>query len=222
MDYLELLEAFKSWLINDKSAQALWNKVNNKKATYKDAKSYADRIGDEWARLLAEYGDNAIEHLDDISKCMLKAYSESAYYTKNLQKNLNEKANIGLKVIEPRIDETRISAMLKKIAEQNANWLLGSDVVQNIANAAVNDTIEANARFQNNAGLKTTMIRHIDGKCCDWCESISQGGKEFEYGEQPDDFFAMHKDCTCWIEYKTSKDTQKIVYSGGRKITSII
>lgn len=222
MDYLELLEAFKNWLVNDKSAQALWDKVNNKRATYKDAKSYADRVGNEWARLLSEYGDNAVEHLDDVSKAMLKAYSESAYYTKNLQQNLNEKAKIGIKVIEPRIDETRIASLITKLAEENANWLLGSDVVKNIASAAVNDTIEANARFQSKAGLKTTMIRHTGGKCCDWCESIAQGGREFAYGEQPDEFFAMHKDCTCWIEYKTSKDTQKIVYSGGRKITSII
>lgn len=220
MEYIELLDDFKEWVTTNKSAQVLWNKVNKNKATYKDAKQYADKVGEEWSRLLATYGEDAEQHLDDISKAMLKAYSESAYYSKTLQQNINKNANISLKAIEPRIDETRIKSLLKKIAEQNANWLLGSDVVKNISNAAVADTVEANARFQSDAGLKTTMIRHTGGKCCDWCEMIAQGEREFEFGEQPDDFFAIHKDCTCWIEYKTAKNVQKITYSGGRKYTS--
>lgn len=115
-----------------------------------------------------------------------------------------------MKALEPRFDKDRIDNFMKKLKEEEASWLLDSSAMQNIARQSVSDSMEANARIQSKAGLKTMMIRHeAAGGCCEWCKSMADG-KEYAYGEQPNDFFAMHKDCGCYIEYITSKGTEYV------------
>lgn len=231
MGYDKMLAEFNAWQDKDKRVQALWKKVNDKTATYTDAKRYADLCGAEWSRILNRYCDNSAEANDllaEIKKVLQKDYSQSAYYSKNVQKIVNDKAKIGMKVLEPRIDESRIDHLIMRLKEgaeegevitDATKFLIGAAVLQNIATSAVSDTVQANARIQSEAGLYSYVER--DGHdCCEWCASMSG---RYIYGEQPDGFFSVHKECTCTITFMPSKTKwQKITYKGGRKNTQYL
>ena len=74
--------------------------------------------------------------------------------------------------------------------------------VRTFTESAVNDTIEENARFMQDSGLKTTVTRNSGGKCCDWCAKLDG---TWEYGKQPKDFFRQHENCTCSITFRSEK-----------------
>lgn len=203
MNFEELLAIFKEWVQTDEKAKDLWEKIKVGKATYKDAVKYSESIGAEWSRLLSEYDENYLEHLDDIEKGLRKAYAETAYYSKSVQSNLNKDAGIGMIPRESHIDDERVSNFMEKLASGEASWLIGKDAVENVSRSAVQDTIQTNARIQKKAGLKTYIVRHEGaGGCCAWCRSMVG---RYIYGEQPKNFFQVHKDCTCWIDFETSK-----------------
>lgn len=211
VEYTELLDEFKKWLEKDDQSQKLWLKANLSKATYKDADRYASGIGKWWSEALTRsYGDaDYSDAVSEIEKSLRKTYSESAYYAKNVQAGVNKRAKIGMKALEPAIDESRITNLIDKLVAEDASFLFDTRVIQNIAKSAVSDTVKANARIQKKAGLTTTMTRHVGaGGCCAWCRSVAGG--PYEYGDQPADFFSYHDDCSCWIEYSTSKGTKII------------
>lgn len=216
--YEKLLDDFVNWVTSDDVIQKYWDKVNAGTASYSDAIKYSEKIGAKWSDLMKEIDLSDDESFSDIAESLRKSYRESAYYSKNVQQIVNQKAGIGLKVKEPSIDDDRISNLIEKLSENlEDTWLLDKSVVENIARSAVTDTIEYNARFQQNAGLYSYIER--DGSnCCDWCRSMTG---RYIYGEQPRDFFQVHKDCTCVITYRPSKrPVQKIRYESGRKITT--
>jgi len=212
MEYNELLEEFKAWVVDDSKCQALWNKIERNTASYKDAQYYSERVANWWSdRLVKEYGDadySAV--ITDISKSVQKAYSESAYYSKSLQANINSNKKIGMKVLEPRLDPDRLDSFLTKLQTEDAKFLLERNAMQSVARAGVTDTIEANARIQSEAGLYAYIERDTGSGCCAWCESMAG---RYIYGQQPNDFFQVHKDCTCTITYEPSKQKmQRISY----------
>lgn len=216
---MDILERFKEYLTTDKIIKQYWQKIKDGKANYYDADKYASIISKRMSQLLkAEYGsytdfDNV---LDDLKADYLKTYSESAYFAKSVQANINASNKIGMKPIEPKMDAERMANLLEKFATNSASWLLNDDVVENIAKSAITDTINANARTQSEAGLYSYIERDAGAGCCAWCNSMAG---RYEYGKQPSDFFQVHKDCTCVITYRPSKrPIQRIRYESGRKI----
>lgn len=215
MAYDDMLKDFKKWVTTDKNAQAMWDKVKNNSQTWSDATNYSELVGKEWAKLFerVDLSDIDEEVINEIRNGLKKAYSESAYYSQFVQNNTNGKAKIGMRSLEPRIDESRIDNLIEKLNE-DSEWLLDKAVVSNIARSAVTDTIEANARIQQNAGLHAYLKR--DGSnCCAWCDSMTG---TYEFGSEPADFWRVHKDCTCTIEYKPSRtrEVAHIRYSTSR------
>lgn len=227
----ELKEKFDEWHKTNKDIAFLWKMNTDSKADYLYADMYAKGIAQKWAELLQEaYGaDVAIELNSNIEQIAVEvaraygvAYKQSAYYAKNVQENMNEVAQIGLKAIEPKLDQKRLSNLIDKMNDATtrmAEHLLQKNTVETITRTAVSDTIEANARFHKKAGLHTYMERTQTKHCCKWCQS--KLGR-YEFGEQPSDFFAIHANCSCQINYSPSKykltniryETQKIVSKG--------
>lgn len=217
--YNEMLNDFKEWVTTDKKALALWEKIKEGKATWSDAKAYAVRVGAKWSSLFeTKFKDTTdfAEYVEDIEKSLNKVYSESAYYTKSLQKQVNNKAKIGMNPVEPKMEQERIDNFIDKLIVGDALWLFGKDAIGNIAESAVAETIEYNARTQKEFGIKPYIERDTGAGCCEWCESLAG---RYVYGEQPKDFFAVHKDCTCVFTYEPIKaPTQRMRYEQGRRI----
>ena len=76
----------------------------------------------------------------------------------------------------------------KEIAEQAINKYL-NEPIKNITQAYYDEFVKENAESSAQVGLKTIVIRREIGRCCDWCASLAG---EYEYGEQPADFFRRH------------------------------
>lgn len=218
-----------------KEVKRLYEKLVNGVATYEDATAYAEEVGSIWSKAL---GHNLnIETLPDgklyfnianktIRPALVEDYEAVAEFTEQLQNLLNQSAKIGLKSVVPKINDDRIRNLIDKIASQydvfsSTDWLIGSDVLANYSRAVVSDFVEENAKLQKDAGLHS-WIERIEGAggCCDWCRRMV--GK-YTYGEQPDDFFRVHKDCTCSIEFHPSKRAvQRISYKDGKRIVTTI
>lgn len=203
-NYEGLLVEFKDWLQQDNKIQMLWNKASKNTANYKDAENYAKRIGMWWSnRLSSEYGEmDYTTVVGNIEKSFRQAYSNSAYYSKNVQKTINDRARIGMNVLEPAVDEERLQNLLTKLIADDAGWLLEKEAVENFTRSAVTDTIQANARIQSEAGLHAYVVRDAGAGCCEWCSNIAG---TYDYGDQSEDFWRVHKGCTCTFSYKPSR-----------------
>lgn len=227
MLYDDLLSEFRTWLGEDEKIQTLWNKTKENRANYRDAENYAKRVGSWWSNRLSQdpvlAEGNVPRFVDDIEKSYRQAYSNTAYYAKNVQQLINDKARIGMRVLEPAVDEERLAHLLGKlVTTEDAGWLFGVEAVENFCRAAVTDTIRANARIQSEAGIYSYIERDPGAGCCDWCDSMAG---TYIYGDEPDGFYQVHKGCTCSITYKPAKrPVQHIRYetNGGtmRKITT--
>lgn len=230
-----IFSEFDKWLHESDEVAEYWKKISDGVASYIDANKFSEMIGKKWSEILLAHVGPGIDVdpeilIDTIEKTLKRAYANSAYYAKKVQELVNQDAGIGMKALEPAIDKYRIQNLIEKlvngesiddlILDQMNEWLLSPQILENISRSAVTDTIQANARIQSEAGLKTVMIRHIgsDG-CCEWCRKMADG-VAYEYGKQPADFWRIHHNCTCWIEYKPVKgSSKKIRYGGGKKIT---
>ncbi len=230
--YQKMLSEFMKWQkSNDKEYADLWDLINTKKATYEDAQKYSKVVAGKWSQLLKKYfgvdadikGLTADEMAKEIEKALRQCYRNSSYYATKVQEIINSSLNINVKAVEGEIDKSRIDNLIEKLKTgedvtddilitTNNLWMIEEGVVENISQSAVTDTLEANAKLHTDAGL-TSYIERKQGRggCCDWCASVSG---RYVYGEQPNDFFKIHKHCNCVITYMPSRQRwQKMTYS---------
>lgn len=94
-----------------------------------------------------------------------------------------------------------MSKTRKEIAEEAIKRYL-NEPIKNITQAYYDDFVKENARNSAQVGLKAMVIRREVGKCCSWCASLAG---EYEYGEQPADFFRRHDYCKCMVLFRSVK-----------------
>lgn len=200
----------------------LWELNKSGKATYETADIYAKGIASKMSSMLTDaYGtywsdyieaNNLTGSIDDIANeialAYKKAYTETAYYSKVVQSGINKDAGIGMKAIEPALDDERLSNLIAVIADDETTirmeeHLLGEQAIESVTRTAVADTIKVNARIQSKAGLHAYIERDAGAGCCAWCSDIA--GK-YEYPDVPDDIWRVHAGCTCKFIYRPSKD----------------
>lgn len=122
--------------------------------------------------------------------------------------------NLGLNIQPqlPKFNEDRATNLIDRLTEyqtededidvSNNEWLLDDDSMVNFFRSEQNDAMELNSEFAEDAGLTSYITRSSGAGCCDWCDSMSG---TYIYGDQPDDFFLMHKNCTCEINVRFSR-----------------
>lgn len=212
-DLSELITAFETEI----------GKLNLSAENYRDAKLISYKYGDILGKLLRERFAGAQlteEDIHSIIKPMLqKAYRASADVAVSVQDLINTTSKIGMASARPSSKAFRIDNLAEKLMDEGADaeFLLGNDVLENVCEDAVIATFKMNAEQQESAGLSMRFSRKSTGKCCDWCESVS--GTFYSFEDLPDGFFAMHKDCTCFIDYHVAKVHHRInayVDAGGR------
>lgn len=207
---IEVLKQFKEWVSTDKTVSYLWELNKSGKATYETADIYAKGIASKMSSMLTEaYGDaDYSDIVDEVASAYKKAYTESAYFSKVVQSGINKDIGIGMKAVEPAIDDERIVNLMEVLEDENtttqmAQHLLGEQAIESVTRTAVADTIKANARIQSKAGLHAYIERDAGAGCCTWCSDIA--GK-YEYPDVPDDIWRVHAGCTCKFIYRPSKD----------------
>ena len=185
-------------------------KLKAKKATYRTANDFAIEIGEILSKALG--ASISADKLPDgkmyynIAQRLLmdvlgRNYEIVSGYASDVQKNLNDKAKIGLKVQVPELNKDRIAGIVNRFSSEDnfedVSWLLGEPIV-NFTQSIIDDSIRENAEFHAKTGLVPTISRHSTGRCCKWCDSLVGN---YIYGEEPNNFYRRHQHCTCVIDY---------------------
>ena len=155
-----------------------------KKATYKTANEFAIEIGDILSRVLGTslsadklpdgkmYYNIAQRLLTDV---LGRNYELVSGYASDVQKNLNDKAKIGLKVQVPELNKDRIAGIVNRFSSEDnfedVSWLLDEPIV-NFTQSIIDDSIRENAEFHHKAGLQPEIVRTSYSHCCEWCQEV--------------------------------------------------
>jgi hypothetical protein len=79
--------------------------------------------------------------------------------------------------------------------------------IVNNSEAFYDDFIKENAKFRSKAGMKTTLTRIAEAKCCEWCAALAG---TYEYGNAPDDIYRRHEFCRCTVTYQSKKISRNV------------
>nr|DAR87925.1 MAG TPA: hypothetical protein [Caudoviricetes sp.] len=181
-----------------------------KKATYKTANEFAIEIGDILSKALGAslstdklpdgkmYYNIAQRLLTDV---LGRNHELVSGYASDVQKNLNDKAKIGLKVQVPELNLDRIAGIVNRFSSEenfeDVSWLLGEPIV-NFTQSIIDDSIRKNAEFHHQSGLQPEIVRKSYFHCCEWCQEV-QGN--YKYPRVPKDVFRRHQHCRCIVDY---------------------
>lgn len=181
-----------------------------KKATYKTANEFAIEIGDILSKALGTslitdklpdgkmYYNIAQRLLTDV---LGRNHELVSGYASDVQKNLNDKAKIGLKVQVPELNLDRIAGIVNRFSSEenfeDVSWLLGEPIV-NFTQTIIDDSIRKNAEFHHQSGLQPEIVRKSYFHCCDWCQEV-QGS--YKYPRVPKDVYRRHQHCRCTVDY---------------------
>lgn len=200
------------------------DKIARNKATYADAYDLAREVGRSLTDILREHLPEVLvdgKLPKDIANAiirpsMVQACSDVTGNTAAIQLQLNERANIGIRAIEPEINIDQINGIISGITGDNdydAQIKTTADRIENFYEGHVDDFVHDNAQFQMDAGLSPKIERTATGKCCSWCEALL--GK-YEYKKVSDtgnDVFRRHKNCHCLVLFDPgdgSKNRQNV------------
>ena len=181
-----------------------------KKATYKTANEFAIEIGDILSKALGAslstdklpdgkmYYNIAQRLLTDV---LGRNHELVSGYASDVQKNLNDKAKIGLKVQVPELNLDRIAGIVNRFSSEenfeDVSWLLGEPIV-NFTQSIIDDSIQKNAEFHHQSGLQPEIVRKSYFHCCEWCQEV-QGN--YKYPRVPKDVYRRHQHCRCIVDY---------------------
>ena len=181
-----------------------------KKATYKTANEFAIEIGEILSKALGAsisadklpngkmYYNIAQRLLTDV---LGRNYELVSSYASDVQKNLNDKAKIGLKVQVPELNLDRIAGIVNRFSSEDnfedVSWLLDEPIV-NFTQSIIDDSIRKNAEFHHKAGLQPEIVRTSYFHCCEWCQEVEGN---YKYPRVPKNVFRRHQHCRCIVDY---------------------
>jgi len=181
-----------------------------KKATYKTANEFAIEIGEILSKALGAYISadklpNGKMYYNIAQRLLMdvlgRNYELVSSYASDVQKNLNDKAKIGLKVQVPELNLDRIAGIVNRFSSEDnfedVSWLLDEPIV-NFTQSIIDDSIRKNAEFHHKAGLQPEIVRTSYFHCCEWCQEV-QGS--YKYPRVPKDVYRRHQHCRCIVDY---------------------
>lgn len=191
-----------------KNIQAM---IENGTATYLQANEYAVEVGEILARtfkihIKSEVLPDGKMYYNIAERILNPTLSNNhiivAAVSAEIQEQLNKSVGLGLKGIEPKVNQFRIDSIVNRIVAEkifdDVAWILQEPIV-NFTQSVVDDTIQANAEFQYESGLYPKIIRVVHGTDpCDWCKSLAG---IYKYPDVPGDIYKRHDRCRCTVEY---------------------
>lgn len=191
----------------------LYGLVNDNKATYAQAQSFAEETGNILSEVLKKH--LTVEQLPDgklyynianrvLTPTLKENHRLVSDISMQIQTKLNREAGIGIKAVRPEINEDRIHGIVDKVSElteqEKINSFLGEPIV-NFACSVVDDTVRANADFQYKAGLNPKIVRTDESGCCEWCSNLAGTYDYEDVRDKGNEVFRRHKYCRCLVEY---------------------
>lgn len=185
------------------------NTLKKNGVSYREAEEYAARLGEMLARAYQEtitpdmLPDGRID--EELAEALIRQllsqnYEEAARVAAQVQTSLNRSAGLGMKGLQPEVNQERITGLIKKTASYDSYekqaWVLDEPVV-NCTQSAVEETIRKNADAHFRSGLHPKIKRISVGGCCKWCNSLAG---TYDY-PVPKEIYRRHERCRCLVLY---------------------
>lgn len=217
----ELLKRFRNQFNNDDYAIQLYGKLQQQSASHKDALAFAKRVGEiatnafknSTSGKMFPAGDAEKEMIESIIGLLRVDHQIVTEATSIVQKNINEKANLGLKPVEPKIDLERAEGLAQNVAEQEsyekatARMHTGLD---NFSQHTVDEHLRQNARFHWKTGMNPKIVRKADSGACKWCRALAGTYDYEDVKDTGNDVFRRHENCDCTVEFIVGKKAQDV------------
>ena len=213
----EIQKEFDSLYRKNKKIQKLLEIINSGKGTYEEANEYAIEVGEILAKC---YSDCITEEIlpdakmyyniakRTIEPTMQNNFDLISIVSVSAQEALNQKANIGLAVKYPEINQYKIDSIINKLTSDQFNKVafILQEPVAHFSQSIVDDTIKANAELHSRSGLHPKITRKVRGGCCKWCMNLA--GTYAYPDDVPDDVYRRHDHCRCEVLYDPGEGKQ--------------
>src|SRR5690625_4285495 len=211
----ELLENiqrdFNTAFRNNRKLQEIREVIQSGTATYKQANEYAIEVGKTLSRtfeihIKSEVLPDGKMYYNIADRILNPTLSNNhkivAEISAEIQEQLNKSVGLGLKGIEPQVNQLRIDSIINRVVAEevfdDVAWILKEPVV-NFTQSVVDETIKANVEFQGESGLFPKIIRTAHGHDpCDWCKEMEG---TYKYPNVPAGVYGRHDRCRCTVEY---------------------
>lgn len=220
---LELLKnRFKELYEKNDKIKKLLKLINEGNATYEEANEYAIELGE----MLAKCYSDCIspEDLPDgtmyfniakrtVEPTMKNNFDLISNASTQVQKSLNDKAGIGLKVISPEINQYKIDSIINKVSSnqfEKVAFILQEPIVH-FSQSIVDDTIKGNVELHSKTGLNPKITRKVRGGCCQWCMNLA--GTYSYPDDVPKDVYRRHDRCRCEVLFDPGEGKVQNVHS---------
>ena len=223
-ELLELIQKdFRYEINNNAKLKSIRKVIDEGSATYAEANEYAVEVGEILAKIFKRHIKSDIlpdgKMYYNIAERLLNPTLNNnhkivAKVSAEIQEILNKSAGLGLKGIEPQINQLRVDSIINRVANEelfdDVAWILDEPIV-NFTHSVVDAAIKYNVSFQGESGLKPTVTRTVHGhKPCAWCRSMAG---TFEYPNVPEDVYRRHDRCRCTVEYDPGNVRNQNVWS---------
>lgn len=216
----DIESAFNAQTMADRRLATVSKRIRDGTATQIDGHAYAERLGKDASRALQEvltaerlpdgklYYNIATRTVIPTLENNQRLINEAAT---QIQKGIDAKQGLRIGSISPKFPTERINGLIDKMTaddielDEALRWI-GEPIVNN-SEAFMDDFVRENVEFRYNAGLKATITRVADSKCCDWCSSLEG---TFDYGSAPEDIYRRHEFCRCSVTYQSERTSQNV------------
>lgn len=218
----EIQKQFYLETTQSKKLKAALLKLEKNKVTYQDVNEFAIEIGETLSKVLSDniyseilpdkkmYYNIAQRILDPTLK---NNYDLISGYAADVQKSLNQGANLNLKAQVPEYNQDRTDGLINRVSSEDKfddiKWILDDPIV-NFSQSIVDDAIKSNCEFQAKAGLRPKLIRRVSGHGCAWCRNLAGS---YDYGDAPEDIYRRHDNCRCTVDFQPSSGRRQNVWS---------
>ncbi len=200
-DLEQLKAAIDSKMATNPEIRYILKLISSGKASLDDSAKYSQILSHILGQELASEVLKLSDREDTTSELLHGAYDDVNDVYSQVQTALDKKAGIAINPKRAPFPAERVQQFAHSLVDPTVE----DSVIKRRARAGSetitksfhDDCIETNAKFRDNAGLKSYIIRK-GSDCCEWCTKVA--GK-YRIGDQPEDIFRRHDNCDCTIIY---------------------
>ena len=213
-------KAFQIHTENDRMLARVSKRIRDGTATQEDGHMYAVRLGKDASRALQDVLTE--ENLPDgklyyniATRTVIPTLENNQNLINDaasaIQKTQDKKQKLSLNAVRPSFPKERVNDLIDKMTEDDIEleqaliWI--KEPIVNNSEAFYDDFVRQNARFRSEAGLKTTITRIAEAKCCEWCRALEG---TYDYDNLPGEIFARHEFCRCTVTYRSERTSQNV------------